>query len=66
MRGVEEGESYTVTRRGVPVALLTPTPADIDLRCLRPSRTRPSFVDRGRVRLSSPSAALLDDLRGDR
>lgn len=66
MRGVEQGESYTVTRRGVPVARVTPIPADTDLRCIRPALRRPRFTDLERVRLATTSESLLDDLRGDR
>lgn len=66
IRGVEQGKSYTVTRRGVPVARLTPIPPDTDLRCVRPSRHQVSFGDFPRVTLSTSSAELLDDLRGDR
>ena len=66
VRGVEEGEAYTVTRRGVPVARLVPIDHDIDLRCDRPAKTRPRFSELRRVRISTPIAELLDDLRGDR
>ena len=37
MRGVEQGETYTVTRRGVPVARLSPIIEHSDLRCVRPA-----------------------------
>lgn len=66
MRDVEQGESFTVTRRGVPVALLTPIPVDADLRCVRPATSDPASVAGERVTLETPSEALLDDLRGDR
>lgn len=66
IRGVEQGESYTVTRRGVPVARLTPLPVDTDLRCIRPAKKRPAFSHVQRVTLSATTEALLDDLRGDR
>ena len=66
IRGVEQGESYTVTRRGVPVARLTPLPVDTDLRCIRPARRRPAFSETPRVTLASTTEALLDEMRGDR
>ena len=65
VRGVQEGESYVVTRRGVPVARLVPIEAT-DLRCDRPARRRPTYADRPRVRLSETSQDALDDLRGER
>lgn len=65
MRGVEQGESYTVTRRGVPVARVIPIPADTDLRCIRPATRRTRLTELERVRLPVTSEALLDDLRGD-
>jgi prevent-host-death family protein len=66
IRGVEQGESYTVTKRGVPVARVTPIPADTDLRCVRPAARRTRFAELERVRLPTTTEALLDDLRGDR
>ena len=66
VRGVEAGESYTITRRGVPVARLVPLSDVPDLGCDRPARTRPSYVSRARVTLTRPTEQLLDDLRGER
>ncbi|HHU09493.1 MAG TPA: type II toxin-antitoxin system prevent-host-death family antitoxin [Intrasporangiaceae bacterium] len=66
MRGVEQGEVYTVTRRGVPIARLGPLSAATDLRCDRPAKRRPVYTAQTRVRISTPTSALLDDLRGDR
>ncbi len=66
MRGVEAGQTYTVTRRGVPVARLVPITDEPDLRCDRPARTRPTYSAMPRVRLSASSAEILDDLRGER
>jgi prevent-host-death family protein len=66
MRNVEQGESYTVTRRGVPVATLSPIRPETDLRCVRPARTRRSYRSAPRVRISVQTAAILDELRGDR
>lgn len=66
IRGVEGGESYTVTRRGVPVARLVPLSESTDLRCDRPARRRPVYSALTRVRASTPTGELLDDLRGER
>lgn len=66
MRGVERGETYTVTRHGVPVARLVPVGRGGDLRCDRPAKARPVYADRPRVRLSTPTSELLGDLRDDR
>lgn len=66
IRGVERGESYTVTRRGVPVARLVPLGADADLRCDRPATKRPTYTERPRVRLAAATGELVGDLRGDR
>lgn len=66
MRGVEEGETYTVTRRGVPVARLVPLADVSDLRCDRPAKRRLSFASLPRVRSTASTGDLLDDLRGDR
>ncbi|GMA20027.1 type II toxin-antitoxin system prevent-host-death family antitoxin [Arsenicicoccus piscis] len=66
MRGVEAGETFVVTRRGVPVARLGPIGAATDLRCDRPARRRPTYSTQARVVLDVPTAALLDDLRGER
>ena len=66
MRGVERGESYTVTRRGVPVARLTPFTEETDLQCLRPATRRSAFAEITRVTTTESTQVLLDDLRGDR
>lgn len=66
MRGVEQGESYTVTRRGVPVARLSPFTGQTDLRCLRPATKRSPFAEIRRVRATESTQELLDDLRGER
>lgn len=66
MRGVERGESYTVTRRGVPVARLSPFTEQTDLQCLRPATRRSSFAEIRRVHATESTQELLDDLRGDR
>lgn len=66
MRAVEQGETYTVTRRGVPVARLSPISDDSDLRVLRPATRRPRFSDMPRITLDESTHDLLDDIRGDR
>lgn len=66
IRGVEGGESYTVTRRGVPVARLTPISDESDLRRARPARSRPVFASLSRVTAGTTSAQLIDDLRAER
>lgn len=65
LRLVEQGETFTITRRGVPVALLSPLPAT-DLRCDRPATLRPTFAELDRVSAEVSSSDVLDDLRGDR
>lgn len=65
MRAVEQGETFTVTRRGVPVARVTPVPIEADLRCVKPARPGPHLTDLRRVVTSRPTAEHLDDLRGE-
>lgn len=66
IRGVEAGETYTVTRRGVPVARLVPISEAGDLRCDRPAKKRPTYAEQERVSGGGPTSELLNDLRGDR
>ena len=65
LRLVEQGETFTITRRGVPVAMLGPL-APSDLRCDRPATQRPKFEAIKRVRAEARSSEELDDLRGVR
>ena len=65
IRAVEEGESFTVTRRGVPVARVTPVP-DSDLRRVRPAVPGRDVTALPRVTASRPTAEHLHDLKGDR
>jgi len=58
IRGVEQGESYTVTRRGVPVARLAPIAADTELRVIRPARYREAGLLPG-ANLRTPDALHL-------
>lgn len=67
MRAVEQGESYTVTRRGVPVAVLSPIAATSQLQILRPARSsKADFRKYPRVDSSETTASILDELRGER
>lgn len=66
IRGVERGESYTITRRGVPIARLEPVHQPVDLQCVRPATERLRFADLPRVDSPAPIATILDDLRDDR
>lgn len=65
IRGVERGESFTVTRRGVPIARLTPIGTD-ELACARPASGRVDFRSLPRIQIDESSAEALDELRGDR
>lgn len=65
LRLVEQGETFTITRRGVPVAMLGPLPPT-DLRCDRPATRRPRFAGLTRVEADVPSSEVLEDLRGGR
>ena len=66
IRGVEQGETYTVTRHGVPVARLVPFTDEPDLRCDRPAKKKATPPALTRVRLERTTEELLTDLRGDR
>jgi prevent-host-death family protein len=66
IRRVLEGESFVVTRRGVPVARLVPLRGDKDLRRDRAARSRAPY--RSLPRTSSPvsTAEALALVRDDR
>ena len=66
VRGVEAGESYVVTRRGVPVARLVPLDNEPDLRLDRPARKRPRYASRTRVKSAMRTDELVRELRGER
>lgn len=67
MNAVERGESYTVTRRGVPVARLVPVgDEDSGLRCLRPAKERFRPAGLRRVVADVRTADVIEDLRGER
>lgn len=66
MRRVEQGHTYTVTRRGVPVAKLSPMDEDSDLRCAQPARRRVAYSELARVSSTMFSEELMTELRDDR
>lgn len=65
IRAVEAGESFTVTKHGVPVARVVPIPGS-DLRRVRAAVPGHDVTDLPRVVASRAMAEHLDDLRGDR
>lgn len=66
VRGVVEGETYVITRHGVPVARLVPIGNDSDLRIGRPAKSRLKYAGRKRLVVDAATADVLGDLRGDR
>ena len=67
MRGVEDGETYVVTRRGVPIARIVPyRGTESGLPIDRPARRRTGFAGIQRVTATESIQDMLDDLRGDR
>ncbi|MEO7126525.1 MAG: type II toxin-antitoxin system prevent-host-death family antitoxin [Nakamurella sp.] len=66
LRGVESGESFTVTRRGVPIARLGPISDDADLPCVQPARRRLVPTAFTRIASDTATADVIDDLRGNR
>lgn len=66
VRAVEAGETFTVTRRGVPVAELGPVGHEREVRPARPATRRLTFSQLRRVPSEVSTAEVLDDLRGDR
>lgn len=65
IRAVEAGESFTVTRRGVPVARVVPVP-ETDLRRVRVADPEHDVTALSRVVATRPTAEHLADLRGER
>lgn len=65
MRGVEDGETYVVTRNGVPIARIVPY-GEPELRIERPARKRTGFAGIQRVTVDESISDMLDDMRGDR
>lgn len=66
IREVERGESFVVTRHGVPVARVVPISAGSDLRVVRAAKPGRRLKDLPRVMPSRPTSEHLDDLRGER
>lgn len=66
IRAVEQGESFVVTKHGVPVAHVTPVTAHGGLPLARPAKSGGGITRLPRVTLSRPSAEFIDELRGDR
>lgn len=64
MRGVEDGETYVVTRRGVPIARIVPYAEASDLRIDRPATRRTPLSEFPRITSSISSEEILEDLRG--
>lgn len=66
MRRVEQGQTYTVTRRGVPVARLSPITGESELRCLQPARRRVVYSEATRVATAKPSEEIVAEIRDER
>lgn len=67
VRRVEAGESFIVTRRGVPVAQLGPVAAASEpLRVARPATRPPVFSEAERVTSGVSTQQVLDELRAER
>jgi prevent-host-death family protein len=67
MREVELGETFIVTRRGVPVAQIVPYGGtESGLRIDRPARSRAPLSEITRVTSSVTSEEILADLKDDR
>ncbi len=65
MREIERGESFTVTRRGVPVARVLPYDGEADLPLGRAATATTHYADLPRVLSSVSTTELLDDLRSE-
>lgn len=66
MRRVEQGQTCTVTRRGVPIARLSPITEESDLRCLQPARRRVAYSGMARIATATPSEEIVAEIRDDR
>jgi prevent-host-death family protein len=66
IREVEQGETFVVTRHGVPVARVTPIATGADLRRVRAAKPGRRMGDLTRIAPSRPTSEVLDDLRGER
>lgn len=65
IREVQAGNTFTVTRRGVPVAVIGPVPEDTRPEPAQPARRRPTFSALTRVHLDRDSADILAEDRAD-
>jgi antitoxin (DNA-binding transcriptional repressor) of toxin-antitoxin stability system len=66
VREDELGETYTVTRRGVPVARIGPVVDDVDLRCVKPASRRLDPGALRRIVADTPTRDVIDGIRSDR
>jgi prevent-host-death family protein len=66
IRAVEQGESFTVTKHGVPVAHVIPVTTDADLRRAKAAKPGRRVTDLPRVKGSRTTSDHLDDMRGGR
>lgn len=66
LRRVESGEDLRVTRRGVPVARLSPYSSHEELAFLKPATKRIRFSNLRRVSSAVPSEQILQGLRDER
>lgn len=66
IREVEQGETFVVTKHGVPVARVSPISTGAELRLVRAAKPERRLSDLPRVKGSRPTADHLDDLRGER
>jgi prevent-host-death family protein len=64
LREAEQGEEFTVTRRGTPVARIVPFPGTAP--GFRPARRPPMFSPDDLVKSRVQSEELLAELRGER
>lgn len=65
IRDVEQGETFTVTRNGAPVARLAPYSEVAGLRVVKPAIRRLDPSRLSRVVSRQSTADVLDDLRGE-
>lgn len=66
IREVEQGETFVVTKHGVPVARVSPITSGGDLRLVRAAKPGLRVSALPRVTPSRPTSEHLDDLRGER
>lgn len=66
LRAVESGETLTVTRRGVPVARLTPIVDMSDLKCTRPATQKIDFNNLVLIDSEISTEEILTEIRDER